>query len=205
MPSLERIILAVPAILLAISFHELGHGYVAYKLGDPTPKYQGRLTLNPLAHLDPLGTIMLVLFRIGWAKPVMINSQYFKNRRQGTLLVSLAGPMANVLLGWFFYNVLRLAAPRLPYTSFSNTLMVFLLINVNVNLNLAAFNLIPIPPLDGSHIVAGLLPPKASYRYAQLARYGPVLLAVLLISGRATWIISPIYRVLSQLLMRLSL
>jgi Zn-dependent protease len=93
MPSLEQIILGVPAILLAISFHELGHGYAAYKLGDPTPKLQGRLTLNPFAHLDPLGTLMLVLFRIGWAKPVMINAQYFKNRRQGTLLVSLAGPV----------------------------------------------------------------------------------------------------------------
>lgn len=205
MPSLEQIILGVPAILLAISFHELGHGYAAYKLGDPTPKLQGRLTLNPFAHLDPLGTLMLVLFRIGWAKPVMINAQYFKNRRQGTLLVSLAGPLANVILGWLFYNFARLAAPRLPFTTFSSTLMVFLLINVEVNLGLAAFNLIPIPPLDGSHILGGLLPPRASYRFSQLAPYGPVLLAVLLISGGARWIMSPIYRILSQLLLRLSL
>ncbi|HPT83336.1 MAG TPA: site-2 protease family protein [Limnochordia bacterium] len=205
MPSLEQIILAVPAILLAISFHELGHGWVAYKLGDPTPKYQGRLTLNPFAHLDPLGTLMLVLFRIGWAKPVMINSHYFKNRRQGTLLVSLAGPLANVILGWFFYNLLRFVMPRLPYTAFSSTLLVFLLVNVEVNLGLAAFNLIPIPPLDGSHILAGLLPPRMSYRYSQLAPYGPVLLAVLLISGGARVVVNPIYRVLSQLLMRLSL
>ena len=205
MPSLEQIILAVPAILLAISFHELGHGYAAYKLGDPTPKYQGRLTLNPLAHLDPLGTIMLILFRIGWAKPVMINSQYFKNKRQGIVLVSLAGPLANVILGWLFYNTLRIAAPRLPYTAFTSTFLVFLLINVQVNLGLAAFYLIPIPPLDGSHILAGLLPPRASYRYAQLARYGPVLLAVLLISGGARLIINPIYSALSQLLVRLSL
>ena len=205
MPSLEQIILAVPAILLAISFHELGHGYVAYRLGDPTPKYQGRLTLNPLAHLDPLGTLMLVLFRIGWAKPVMINSHYFKNPRQGTILVSLAGPLANLLLGWLFYNAAKLAAPRLPYTTFSSTLMVFLLINVEMNLGLAAFNLIPIPPLDGSHFLAGLLPPRASYGYAKLAPYGPVLLAVLLISGGARLIMSPIYRVLSQILLRLSL
>lgn len=205
MPSLEQVILAVPAILLAISFHELGHGWVAYKLGDPTPKYQGRLTLNPLAHLDPIGTLMLVLFRIGWAKPVMINSHYFKNRRLGTMLVSLAGPVANLILGWLFYNVLRIAAPRLPYTAFSHTLMIFLLINVQVNLGLAAFNLIPIPPLDGSHILAGLLPPRAAYRYAQLAAYGPIILAILLISGGAGLIMNPIYRVLSQLLERLSL
>lgn len=205
MPNLEQLILAVPAILLAISFHELGHGYVAYKLGDPTPKYQGRLTLNPLAHLDPLGTIMMVLFRIGWARPVKINSHYFKNKRQGILLVSLAGPLANVLLGWLFYNALRLAAPRLPYTAFSSTLVLFLLINVQVNLGLAAFNLIPIPPLDGSNVLASLLPPRASYQYAKLAQYGPVILVILLISGGARLIMNPIYSLLSQLLIRLSL
>lgn len=205
MPNLEQLILAVPAILLAISFHELGHGYVAYKLGDPTPKYQGRLTLNPLAHLDPLGTIMMVLFRIGWARPVNINSHYFKNKRQGILLVSLAGPLANVLLGWLFYNALRLAAPRLPYTAFSSTLVLFLLINVQVNLGLAAFNLIPIPPLDGSNVLASLLPPRASYQYAKLAQYGPVILVILLISGGARLIMNPIYSLLSQLLIRLSL
>ena len=205
MLNLEQIILAVPAILLAISFHELGHGYVAYKLGDPTPKYQGRLTLNPLAHLDPMGTIMLILFRVGWARPVMINTQYFKNKRQGTLLVSLAGPLANVLLGWIFYNGLKIANLHLPYSSFSSTLLMFLLINVQINLGLAAFNLIPIPPLDGSHILASVLPPRLAYNYARLAPYGPIVLIVLLISGGARFIINPIYNVLSTLLIRLSL
>ena len=203
--NLEQIILAVPAILLAISFHELGHGYVAYKLGDPTPKYQGRLTLNPLAHLDPMGTIMLILFRVGWARPVMINTQYFKNKRQGTLLVSLAGPLANVLLGWIFYNGLKIANLHLPYSSFSSTLLMFLLINVQINLGLAAFNLIPIPPLDGSHILASVLPPRLAYNYARLAPYGPIVLIVLLISGGARFFINPIYNVLSTLLIRLSL
>lgn len=203
--NLEQIILAVPAILLAISFHELGHGYVAYKLGDPTPKYQGRLTLNPLAHLDPLGTLMLVLFRVGWAKPVMINTQYFKNKRQGTLLVSLAGPMANVLLGWIFYNVLKITSLHFPYTKFSASLAMFLLVNVQVNLGLASFNLIPLPPLDGSHILASILPPRAAYNFAKLARYGPIILIVLLISGGARFIMNPIYNVLSSILIRLSL
>ncbi|NMB00523.1 MAG: site-2 protease family protein [Firmicutes bacterium] len=205
MLNLDQIILAVPAILLAISCHELGHGYVAYKLGDPTPKYQGRLTLNPLAHLDPVGTIMLILFRVGWAKPVMINSHYFKNKRQAALLVSLAGPMANVLLGWVFYNVLKISSVYLPYSAFSNTLLLFFLINVQVNLGLAAFNLIPIPPLDGSHILASLLPPKASYAYARFAPYGRIVLIILLISGGARFIMNPIYNVLSSLLIRLSL
>lgn len=203
--NLEQLILTVPAILLAISFHELGHGYVAYKLGDPTPKYQGRLTLNPFAHLDPLGTIMLVLFRVGWAKPVMINTQYFKNKRQGTLLVSLAGPMANVILGWIFYNILKLASLHLPYSNFSATLVMFLLINVQVNLGLASFNLIPIPPLDGSNILASVLPPRAAFNFAKIARYGPVILIVLLISGGARFIMNPIYNVLSTLVVRLSL
>lgn len=203
--SLEQIILAVPAILLAISFHELGHGYVAYKLGDPTPKYQGRLTLNPFAHLDPLGTIMLVLFRMGWARPVMINTQYFKNKRQGVLLVSLAGPMANILLSWVFYNCLQLANRYLPASPFSFTLVLFLLINVRVNLGLATFNLIPIPPLDGSNILASLLPPKAAYNFAKLAPYGPFVLILLLISGMAHVIMNPIHTVLTSLLIRLSL
>ena len=102
MLSIESFVLGIPALLLAISFHEFAHGYAAYKLGDPTPKYQGRLTLNPFAHLDPLGALMLLLFRFGWARPVMINSNYFKDRRKGTLIVAFAGPFANVFLAWVF-------------------------------------------------------------------------------------------------------
>lgn len=204
MMNLEQMILAVPAILLAIAFHEFGHGYVAFKLGDPTPKYQGRLTLNPLAHLDPIGTIMLLLFRVGWARPVMINTQYFKNKKQGTLLVSLAGPMANVLLGWVFYNVLRFCTIYLPSTGLNRSLLLFFLVNVQVNLGLATFNLLPIPPLDGSHILESLLPPRLAYGYARLAPYGPFVLMILLISGGAQYIMNPIYSVLSHLLVRLS-
>ncbi|HHY15556.1 MAG TPA: site-2 protease family protein [Firmicutes bacterium] len=204
MLNLEQIILSVPAILLAIAFHELGHAYAAYKLGDPTPKYQGRLTLNPFAHLDPLGTIMLLLFRIGWARPVVINPQYFKNRKRDTVLVSLAGPLANVLLGWLFYNLLRLATGYVPIGSFARSLFLFFLLNVQINLSLAAFNLLPIPPLDGSNIVAGILPPKLEYEFSRLAPYGPIILIILLISGGARLIINPIYGLLSQLIIRLS-
>lgn len=204
MGSIEQIILAVPAVLFAIAFHELGHAFVAYKLGDPTPKYQGRLTLNPLAHLDPIGAIMLLIFRVGWAKPVMINPQYFKNRKQGTLLVSLAGPLANVLLSWVFYNLLKFVPNLVSNLSFARSLYLFLLVNVQINLGLAAFNLIPIPPLDGSKILAGFLPVRLEYKFSRLAPYGPIVLIILLITGWAQLIMNPIYTTLSHLIIRLS-
>lgn len=205
MMNLEQILLAVPSILLAIAVHEYGHAYVAYKLGDPTPKYQGRLTLNPLAHLDPLGTIMLLLFRVGWARPVMINTQYFKNKKQGTLLVSLAGPLANVITAWIFYNIVSIFGTYMLRSAIGQPLILFLYINVQMNLGLAAFNLIPIPPLDGSHVLASLLPRSLSYRYAQLAPYGPIVLIGLLIFGGSRYIVNPIFNVLFRILDRLSL
>lgn len=204
MTRVEQMILGVPAILLAIAFHELGHAYVAYKLGDPTPKYQGRLTLNPLAHLDPIGAIALLVFKVGWARPVMINPQYFKNRKRDTALVSLAGPLANVLLAWIFYNSLRFLPGLMPSISLARTLYLFLLINVQINLGLAAFNLLPVPPLDGSKILAAFLPPKWEYKFSQLAHYGPFILIVLLLTGGAQIIINPIYSVLSHLIVSLS-
>ena len=202
--SLQQMILGVPAILLAIAFHELGHAFVAYKLGDPTPKYQGRLTLNPLAHLDPLGAIALLLFKVGWAKPVMINPQYFKNRKRDTALVSLAGPLANVLLAWVFYNCLRFLPGLMPSISFARTMYLFLLLNVQMNLGLAAFNLLPVPPLDGSKIVAAFLPPKLEYKFAQFSQYGSLVLILLLVTGGAQIIINPIYGVLTRLIVALS-
>lgn len=205
MLNLEQIILALPAILLAISVHEYGHAFTAYKLGDPTPKYQGRLSLNPLVHLDPLGTIMLLLFRVGWARPVMINSQYFKNKRQGTVLVSLAGPLANLLTAWIFYNLVSVFGDYMIGSSMGQSLIMFLFINVQMNLGLAAFNLIPIPPLDGSHILSGLLPRRLAYEYSKLAPYGPFVLIALLIFGGSRYLINPIFNVLLRILDGLSL
>ncbi len=204
MMSLEQIILAVPAILFAISVHELGHAFMAYKLGDPTPKYQGRLTLNPFAHLDILGTIMLLVFRFGWAKPVRINSSYFKNRKQATILVSLAGPFANIISAWIFYNLMRFTGFYLANASFAIALFIFFQISVQMNLGLAAFNLLPIPPLDGSHILQGFLPPRLEYEFSKLAAYGPLLLMLLLITGGARYIINPIYNVLINIITTLS-
>ncbi|HHT67863.1 MAG TPA: site-2 protease family protein [Firmicutes bacterium] len=205
MMSLGQIILAVPAILLAISVHEYGHAFVAYKLGDPTPKYQGRLSLNPMAHLDPLGTIMLLLFRVGWARPVMINSHYFKNKRQGTIFVSLAGPAANLITAWIFYNIVGVFGHLMLRSAAGQSLIMFFYVNVQVNLGLAAFNLIPIPPLDGSHILAGLLPSRLSYEYSKLAPYGPFVLIALLVLGGSRYLVNPIFDLLFKILDRLSL
>lgn len=204
MMSLDRIILGVPAVLLAISFHELGHAYAAYKLGDPTPKLQGRLTLNPFAHLDPLGTIMLLIFRIGWARPVVINPQYFKERKRDTIIVSLAGPLMNVALAWLFYNLTQVFSGVFFRGALGYSVFLFFSLNVQINLGLAAFNLLPIPPLDGSKILAGLLPPKQEYQFSRLAPYGPFVLMALLISGVAVAIINPIYAALLKLILRIS-
>lgn len=205
MMSMDQVLLSVPVVLLAISFHELGHAYIAYKLGDPTPKYQGRLTLNPLAHLDPIGAIMLLIFKIGWAKPVLINPNYFKNRQQGVLLVSLAGPAANVILAWVFFNAFRFLPNLMPNLALTNTVAFFLLLSVQLNLGLAAFNLLPLPPLDGSKILGTLLPPHLEYKYLQWAQYGPLILILLVVSGGARFVINPIYTVLYKLVMGLSL
>ncbi len=192
----EFIVLGIPALLFAISIHEFAHGYVAHSLGDPTPSAQGRLTLNPLAHLDPIGGLMLLLFRFGWAKPVQVNPLYFKDRRKGMILVAIAGPLANVSAAFVFYHVLRWVMPAFVGAPFSYAIQMFLLVNVQLNLGLAAFNLLPFPPLDGSKVVAGLLPARLAYPYQRFAQYGPFVLMLLLFTGAFRVILNPIYNAL---------
>ncbi len=172
---------------------------MAYRLGDPTAKYQGRLTLNPMAHLDPVGALMLVLFRFGWAKPVIVNPNYFKDRRRGMLLVSLAGPLANIGVAWIFRLLLGIL-PSFFSLRIGLVLRQFILLNIALNLGLAAFNLIPIPPLDGSKILAGLLPARYELTFHRVESYGPVLLLVLLFTGLAGRLMSPIMSFLSRLI-----
>ena len=180
------LIMRLPALLVALVFHEYAHARVAYALGDPTPRYQGRLTLNPLAHLDPIGLIMLWIFRFGWARPVQVNPQNFANPRRGMLLVGLAGPLANVVLAFLSLVVLRL--PIVPGGVALSLLELFL----TYNLVLAVFNLIPVPPLDGSRVLAGLLPDRAARVFDQLENKGWVILIVLIWTGAIGIILQPL-------------
>lgn len=184
----EIAILAVP-LLAALTLHELAHGLVAYRLGDPTAKLAGRLTLNPIKHLDPIGTVVFFLIKIGWAKPVPVDARYFKNPRSGMALVSLAGPAANFILAAVFAGGFHLISNTTiddPQGMAVKILVPLLLIcqaGVLVNLILGIFNLLPVPPLDGSGIVQYFLPPRLAYQYEKFGRYGIFVILGLFLLG----------------------
>jgi Zn-dependent protease len=186
MLSLPFILMIAPPILIALTFHEFAHAYVANKLGDPTAKDMGRLTLNPLTHLDIVGTIMVFLIHIGWAKPVPVNPLNFRNPKRDLLWVSLAGPMSNILLAFIAGLIFRLF--NIDYSNpkeFSTMGIIpfMLAFSVLINLILAFFNILPIPPLDGSKILGGLLPAKFEPIYNQFLGYGHfVLLGLIVLS-----------------------
>ena len=178
------------AVLLAITLHELAHGYVAYCLGDNTAKAAGRLTLNPLAHLDPIGALMMLIAGFGWAKPVPVNPFFFKgNRTTGMMLVSLAGPLVNLIVAYIAYAV-YVAGQGFYTVPFMNQFLNYCII---LNVFLAVFNLIPIPPLDGSKILAGFLPKQTAFKFlTTMERYGCVILMVLILFNITDMIIQPI-------------
>ena len=180
LPSLAMLVFRAVALLIAAPFHEFAHGYAADRLGDPTPRRAGRLTLNPLAHLDPLGTILLVLTGFGWAKPVPIDPGNFPDWRRGLITVAAAGPIANVVLAILFGLPFKLGL-----VAVGSPLARPLFVIVFINAVLAVFNLIPVPPLDGSKIMIGLLPGQLGIAYARLQAYG-VLILIGLISFRIT-------------------
>lgn len=176
-------ILIVP-LFISISFHEWAHGYIAYKFGDPTPKLQGRLTLNPFAHLDPFGTLMLFTIGIGWAKPVILNPSYYPSKTK-QMLVALAGPACNFLLALIFGFILvflQLINTEVNGDIFQ-TLVTSLNIIIRINLILAIFNMIPIPPLDGSRVLAWMLPKQLEYYFLILEPYGLLLILLILFTG----------------------
>ena len=194
-----QIIILAPPILLALTVHEFAHGYVAYRLGDPTAKDQGRLTLNPLKHLDPLGTLAFFIIKIGWAKPVPVNPNYFQNPRKDMLWVALAGPAVNFILAVISAMLTKIVwfiAASIPYSPIAEAILVpvseVLIASVWINLVLCIFNFLPIPPLDGSKILAGLLPHDAALKYASLERYGFVIILLLAFSGILSKMIMPI-------------
>ncbi len=181
---IQRMILLAPGILAALTVHEFSHGWAAYKLGDDTAKKMGRLTLNPIAHLDPIGTIMLFVFYFGWAKPVPVNPYNFRgNIRHGMIWVALAGPLSNIVFAAVLGTAFRIlvATGALGNSTFLISAFTFAIF---INLMLAFFNLIPIPPLDGSKIVEGLLPVRYLPAWANFERYGFFILIGIIMAGR---------------------
>ncbi len=188
--SITSMVATLLAVLMAITVHETAHGFVAYKLGDPTAKNQGRLTLNPLAHLDPIGALLMLVAGFGWAKPVPVNPFYFNgDRTKGMMLVSVAGPAVNLLLSFtaYFIFVAGNGFATIPF------LNMFLYYCITLNIYLAVFNLIPIPPLDGSKILAGFLPKATAYKYLNtVEQYGFLILMVLILFNITDLFLVPI-------------
>ncbi|OEU50864.1 MAG: peptidase [Desulfobulbaceae bacterium S3730MH12] len=203
-----QLIILAPPLLLALTVHEFAHGYVAYRLGDPTAKNEGRLTLNPLKHLDPIGTIAFFFIKFGWAKPVPVNPNYFKNPRKDMLWVALAGPATNLGLAIISAIVTKLIwalASLLPYSAAAEAILVplnaMLIASVWINLVLCIFNFLPIPPLDGSRILSGILPDDLARSYQQVERYGFIIILVLAFSGILSKVILPVISFANSLLL----
>ena len=180
----------IPALLFAISIHEYAHAQCADSMGDPTPRYMGRLTFNPMAHLDPIGAILLVVAGFGWAKGVPINVNNFRNRREGIVKVSFAGPAANLFL-CFLAALMMALLGRMGMLS--DGLYKFLFWMQLYNVWFAFFNLIPVPPLDGSRILSELLPAKQSWQFNEIVdRYGFYILIAQVFTGITSMIINPL-------------
>ena len=197
-------LLILPGIIIGLSFHEAAHAWVSYKLGDPTPKLQGRVTVNPLAHIDPVGFIALLFIGFGWGIPVEIDPRHYKNRRSGELLVSLAGVTANLITAVIFALIFRLAESHMSYAFYQGAgqvLMQILLYVVYINLVLMVFNLIPVPPLDGFGVVTQLFRLERYEWYWKIYQYGQPILLILIIFNIPSKIIGPVTNILLNLLL----
>ena len=187
MLNLKYILIGVPITLIALTGHELAHAWVSTKLGDPTPRREGRLTLNPMAHLDLVGTILMIFTGFGWAKPVGVNPMYYRDRKKGMALTAIAGPIANLIMAFFgvLIGILLLVAGS--YLGWSEDvigiIMLVCYLFATRNLRFMVFNLIPIPPLDGSKVLGMFLPNRTYYTILQYERYAILLIMFLSLSG----------------------
>lgn len=180
-------IIMIPIVLIALTFHEFCHGLVSSKLGDPTPRYTGRLTLNPLAHLDPVGTLLMILTGFGWAKPVQINPRYYKNPKWGMAITALAGPLSNLLLAFaamILYTIIFIISYKTGlFESSLYRISYFIQLFAQVNLCFMVFNIIPIPPLDGSRVLGLFLSDSAYFKLQRFERYSMIAIIVLSLMG----------------------
>lgn len=195
MEILQSVVFSLVAILIAMTFHECAHAFAAYKCGDPTAKMLGRMTLNPMKHINPLGMVLLLLFGFGWANPVVVTASNFKNKRLGMIVTSAAGPLVNFILSFFalfvyvIFEVIAIA--NNGNFIYSNIALLFFYISM-YNMSLGIFNLIPLPPLDGSKIVAGFLPLKWQRKYLYLEKYSQIIFIVLIIVLNRVDFLSPL-------------
>lgn len=194
MDILIKYLVIIPAILVAISVHEFGHAAVAYMLGDSTAKDSGRMTLDPLKHIDPIGFLMLIIARIGWARPVPVNPRNFKHERLGNILVSLAGSFFNILTAILFIYIINYQNINI----FALNQMLEAMVMYNIGFG--AFNLLPIPPLDGWGVVSSLLPRSASEFAYKFEGMGSIILIVLIFTNTFSILLNPIYGVINTII-----
>ncbi|MFP4456527.1 MAG: site-2 protease family protein [Halanaerobiales bacterium] len=193
------LIFLIPAIIIGITVHEFSHAFMSVKLGDPTPKFQDRLTLNPLSHIDPFGLVALVLFGFGWGRPVQINPNYYKNGKRDRILVSLAGPLSNILVIIITAIIFRFTINMTP-----NWLWKLGAYIMNINAVLCVFNLLPIPPLDGSKILLEILPLDNKYQlFYKMQQYSMLIFILFLATGVAQKILTPGVNAILSIAMRI--
>ena len=176
------ILASFAVILLTMPIHEWAHGFIATKLGDPTPRYQGRLTLNPFAHIDYIGALAIIFLGVGWAKPVQINPRNFKNPKVGMAITALAGPVANIVMA-FVMMLLSNVVYLLPLGNIASYIVLFFTSVAYTNIFLAVFNLIPVPPFDGSRILNAVLPDKYYFKLMQYERYSMFIVLIIIATG----------------------